>query len=306
MKNSIEEKVTGVLKKLSEMDVEAFAEYDVKEEAEKKYSSAKGWTKKILEYKKAEDGFDADVSLFSIVCYTIAFPYVLDDDTEGGICEHKGLQKVICHNVAQKYEIMYEDNKPQLAYHGDTMNSFQTIFNQINRFHVRENLQNEMEEYAKWVHTVGNFIPVPHLYDGRNSGTFNAVRYAATKDFWDVTLYWIYRWYQEGCNREILGKLVGNNRNNIRACEYWLKRFENWEQFVEKNYLQDFVYNTECNVEKYGMPKEFWEGHLRDGSDIMPDLEEAKQFLRTVPGLIEMRGRRIAREIKSKDEICDQ
>lgn len=191
MNRYVKEEVWKKLEIIADLEEQELVDYDMKEEAEQKYSNEHGYRAKIEEFKQAEDGFDADVSLFSMVCYALAFPYVLELKNEVGKQEER--KKIIRYNKKQKYDIMFSDDAEQIAFHGDTMNSFQTIVTKADEL---GELEKEIEDYAKWVHTIGNFLPVPHYYNRKNSGSFNSARYSSTKDFWDITLYWIYEWYQ--------------------------------------------------------------------------------------------------------------
>lgn len=296
MNRYVKEEVWKKLEIIADLEEQEFVDYDVKEEAEQKYSNEHGYRAKIEEYKQAKDGFDADVSLFSMVSYALAFPYILELKNEVGKQEEK--KKIIRHNKEQKYEIMFSDNAEQVAFHGDTMNSFQTIVAKADEW---GGLEKEIEDYAKWVHTIGNFIPTPHYYNGKNSGNVNSARYSSTKDFWDITLYWIYEWYQhqkkgDKKDKDFLKALLGKNKNVIVPGEYWLQRFDSWDSFVEQNYMQDFVTGSENEKGKFGKPIEFWPGHF---AGVLPKTkEQCQEFLEKVPKLIERRGKRIVSQLK--------
>lgn len=123
-----------------------------------------------------------------------------------------------------------------------------------------------LKEFIKYNHTLGNFIPIPFETNG---GSFNRPRAATTNDFWDLTLYRIYCWYGkntdmnkvqiEKCDCEKnkdLCDLLGKNCQNVKLCIRWLKAFENWHEFVEKNYLAPYVVTE--NDGSWGIPKLLW------------------------------------------------
>ncbi len=276
------DKLLTILKRLKSNSPEQISKYDIKNESKYSYTGNNS-LEKFESYKNSEDGFDADVALFSVIIYGIAFPYVLKD-------------KIICRNIGAKYEIKFHHNKVQTAYHGDTMNSVRTIQNRIKGFDGAD-LADYLERYVAVVHTIGNLIPAPHYYNGRKSGGFNTGRYAATKDYWDLTLYCIYQWYSsanESVKSIYLHKLLGQNEGAHSACRTWLVQFKDWADFVQNNHMQDFVsYNDGI----YGMPIEYWEDHFSnfdDENNIQPTTEQAKQFLVLATELIKKRGMRIA------------
>lgn len=150
-------------------------------------------------------------------------------------------------------------------------------------------------------HTVGNFIPWP---DGcnvpRGSGP--------VKDYWDLTLYRIYQWYQENKDlampkNDALLKLFGSQ---MVAFPNWLASFGSWDNFVRRNYMQDFVYGEDDKMDgkdvpedgHFGLPKELWEGHFTNG--VMPsDRAHFEQFFTNASVRIAARGECIARAVKA-------
>lgn len=138
-------------------------------------------------------------------------------------------------------------------------------------------------------HTLGNFIPVPKGCNGpRGIGPL--------KDYWDLTLKIIYEYYD--CEKdEIMDDIVGKEPKCEKLHIEWLERKKlykewldsfkdgdmakgNWQCFVEKNYLQDFV-NQNADG-SYGMPKELWQGHFKgydaSGTALPDSIEQIEQF----------------------------
>ena len=148
-------------------------------------------------------------------------------------------------------------------------------------------------------HTMGNFIPVPFSHNG---GQFNGPRGNSQniKDFWDLTLLCIYNYYQHKEDSQQLEPLFdkpANRKGNITLCVEWLNSFQTWDNFVENNYLQDFV----CKADgKYGEPKELWDGHLVNNGSVMPENEQFDQFFTRSTEWILARGVRIALKVQEK------
>lgn len=129
-------------------------------------------------------------------------------------------------------------------------------------------------------HTLGNFIPTP----------FNAERTARTKDYWDLTLRRIYKWYcaesEEDKNDE-LHNLLLDKEHVVEKSKQWLLAFGNWDNFVETNYLQDFV-NINDN-KTYGAPKELWAGHF--SKTLLPSsAKDIEQYYTNASSWIRARG----------------
>ena len=206
-----------------------------------------------------------------------------------------------------------------LVVKSDTMNSAQTTLNQtmervgirtgcsprgnastkrLIQFYAQEgdNLSNEFETIAglsaflSSYHTLGNFIPTP----------FNSERTARTKDYWDLTLRRIYKWYcaksEEDKNDE-LHNLLLDKEQVVEKSKQWLLAFGTWDNFVELNYLQDFV-NVNDN-KTYGAPKELWGDHFSKA--LLPENEEdITQFYINASKWIFDRGTRMIAALKEK------
>lgn len=118
-----------------------------------------------------------------------------------------------------------------------------------------------LENFLSLYHTLGNFIPFPVDCNGLRG-------FGITEDYWDLTLKIIYNYYKEkdkmidNSTIEEIGKVV--NSATIIAFIKWLNSFEKWDNFVEKNYMQDFVEKGSEQDVKYGKPLELWKGHFKD------------------------------------------
>lgn len=286
--------------------------------------------------------FDCDAAHRSVIIYERAFPHVKKNG----------------RRIALKSDSIYEyclrsDTEDVFDYIGDTMNSYATTVHEFlkicnagtskegeklgegkyapikydkisnkNRWeafildnydHFDKILVEKIpgaDNFFRLYHTVGNFIPVPC--------NFNSPRYSKTKDYWDITLRGIWKWYtcenKEKKNEEgekVLGEIidVGEEYKNVQVCESWLRVFgdgaDGWNNFVEKNYLQDFVGKKEKG--NYGMPKELWEGHF--GGNVKPkDKDEFSQFFTNASEWILVRGKAIAEELKKqlKDKSAEE
>lgn len=169
----------------------------------------------------------------------------------------------------------------------------------------------DVYEYIRLNHTIGNFIPVPFI--SKDDGQFNSPRgIGETKDFWDLALLAIYHYYHKDfCKKEYssfaLRWLLGDVAN-VRLCQKWLDSFEGasgeekWDTFVKQNFLQDFVEGEENGP--YGLPKELWEGHF-EGTVIPKEEKHYNKFFKNASERIEARGKKIAKKIKNELEGKD-
>lgn len=287
------------------------ADYDIKLEyinLIKKYMMTNSPIERVSFYKNV--AFDADVSLFSVVIYKLAYKYIKQ---YGGGIDYQDA-------IIGKYKILL-DNGIELI--GDTMNSFTTSVNEYLRrtyqfptewddwesylFESSDKVDTSIfSEFAKVNHTIGNFIPVPK--------EFNFSRSFLTKDFWDITLLRIWQWYLSGDtnqrNNELLKKIIGgkNQLNNVNICSKWLNEcFKDWDDFIEKNYLKSFVSGS------YNRPIELWDGHLYDDKtdEVIKNIrrlpvklstkglenKQFEQFFSRATDAIKIRGNTIVKEL---------
>lgn len=189
------------------------------------------------------------------------------------------------------------------CYRGDTMNSWQTTVNNfiqektgIKRSVSLDHLINHPMEFPPYithflstVYTIGNFIPVPVISD------FNRRRYSLSDDYWDLTLLAIYCYYMGFGNSKEWGKL-------LEESEVWLgqKGEKNWDHFVEKNFLQDFV-NQKAGG-GYGLPKELWDGHFF-GSHLPGNEKDFEQFFTNASAWILARGMRLVLALEKREAL---
>lgn len=163
------------------------------------------------------------------------------------------------------------------------------------------NLYNGVKSFLTVAYTLGNFIPVPPGFNARGTSKI--------KDYWDLTLLAIYNWFMEQTKKPIVYNItlidVVKTQKNKEACEEWLKCFKDdndelsWDVFVEKNYLQAFVKSNESNNgNKYGMPKELWDGHF--GGDVLPTKDDISQFFTNASEWIAARGERMVDALNEK------
>ena len=206
-----------------------------------------------------------------------------------------------------RYEFEYVICCDGACYRGDTMNSWWTT---VSRF-INQSGITGAEQNISWddliddpvelpscvtlflnlVYTIGNFIPVPV------TSNFNTNRSKPSKDYWDLTLLAIYRYYMAVENENAWEKLM-------KESEDWLgpRGEKNWNHFVEKYFLQDFVKQKADGG--YGPPKELWDGHFT--GDILPQKQkDFGQFFTNASAWILARGMRLARaleKIEAKDK----
>lgn len=189
---------------------------------------------------------------------------------------------------------------------GDVMNSIQTTLNlaleltsqrdMVKRYVAAPtSLTDKLEvfgpdarRFLKAAYTLGNFIPCP--------AGCNRPGKSLTKDYWDLTMWYIYLWFHSaGVQKEAaLERLFWDDRYaklHMKTYGDWLAQFGSWEDFVEKNYLQDY---TEWPQRPYGRPKEFWDGHF-EGSPAPKTAEQIKAFFSRAAACIEMRSARMVR-----------
>lgn len=129
----------------------------------------------------------------------------------------------------------------------------------------------------------------------------------------------IYKYYKLK-EEKWIEAIVGNKKDYFIK---WLEGFGSWDNFVEKNYLQDFVRvneSTKDEDQKYGSPKELWEKHLKEFDSkefdfkefenkkaVLPtDKEQIEQFCKNASEWILARGQRMIDELRIKMHETDK
>lgn len=176
-------------------------------------------------------------------------------------------------------------------YRGDVMNSWSTTLRKCNSTQMQQAC---VQEFMKIVYTVGNFIPCP---DGCNRPATSQ-----TKDYWDLTLWYIYLWYRgnEVQKEAALEKLFGPGDNqSAHRSDYgkWLAEFGTWDDFVKENFMQPFVRRFADG--SFGEPLELWDNHFRGKA--LPQTEgDFEQFFVNARIRILERGKQVVAALKEK------
>lgn len=156
----------------------------------------------------------------------------------------------------------------------------------------------QLQMLAYLTHTIGNFIPC--------DGPFNSGRYAATDDYWDITLEYVRDWYLTRQGVEVASGApdVGFNAGVLTECRGWLDHFgrgvQGWNAFVEKNWLGAYM-ETAASGE-HGLVKDgrgayvvrpFFSGHAFDR--LLPrNPPELQELLVSMNAAIIARGNQMA------------
>ncbi|MBP2031909.1 hypothetical protein J2Z42_000574 [Clostridium algifaecis] len=294
---------------------------------------------KLRIYKMFNGNIDCDVSLRSIIIAKQAYSYLYDYEImpqfNGGYSPYK-----FCLKSKEKDKV--------IEYRADTMTSAFTTFKEFirneslddssipkpwigcnnrdywlyyvsDRINKGEKLPNEMNAFLRLNHTIGNIIPVPCNFNkARSSNPLNNEndknkrnRRNAEWDYWDLTLWAIYCWFENNGLKNILRttneKIFKKNEDKIKkrwenifkmpTVEVWLKSFgqerEGWNQFVSQNYFQNYI-------EEDGKPSMFWENHSF-ANPLPPKTLDIKQILREINDRICFRSNAISQSFHNKN-----
>lgn len=263
-----------VMKKENRADI--VQAYDSAPDIVAQTAIGKTWAKERTGYD-----YDYDASLFSNLIYQAAmFP-------EGEIRKSHGYE----------YQISYDG----IDYRGDTMCSWSRTVNKcLNRFgngtldNVGETLSACITGFMQVVYTIGNFVPVPFL---PNQHSFNFWRNTLVNDYWDLSLYAIYRFYT-GHQEYYLNWPKWGRMFQCEENEHWLEQSAmgqaGWDSFVEKNFMQPF---TVTENGSYGPPVPLWDDHFLKGG-LPQNEDEFRQFFTNATERILARGELIAKKVK--------
>lgn len=149
-----------------------------------------------------------------------------------------------------------------------------------------------MENFLNHWHMLGNYIPVPRDFNSARSGPY------AVHDYWDLTLLKIQEYYKKRDNEDEVWKILSeellHGRGDASACKQWLDYFDSWENFIEKNWMQDFVngnYETEP----------FFDGH--DWNNPKPKTpDECKELFERSSEMIKKRTNRMVDALIAKNK----
>lgn len=146
--------------------------------------------------------------------------------------------------------------------------------------------------FLRAAYTIGNFIPVPVGCNGPRG--FNN---CDIEDYWDLTLYYIFEWYQSH-NDEELAKIVKSGKN-VKRYKDWLNAFSCWDVFVYANYMQDFVNEADPGDQgRFGRPKELWDGHFE--GNVLPEGRQCEEFFHNAANLIRARSCRMVGALRAR------
>lgn len=283
-------------------------------------SNLEKW-KKYKSYKVDENsvyGIDCDVCCFAVSIYNEAFEFlkICKSPTkqykkistkdlvscciakkEGGLVEIIPLKNIfatdICYTREYKYQLILNTSNSKEYYRGDVMTSFTNTFNHYNKnFKENKNIEDEIEKLAKLYHTIGNMIPVPTGFNIGRAGSY------AKFDYWDLTMMKIKEWYDDKTNDKPLNELLHNDLDSIMYCKKWLKHFDIWKDFVEKNHLE--VFTESCEEEVY-KPLPFWAEHSYESHDLPSDEKEFLKYLQLLNNLIIKRNSNIINLIEKQN-----
>lgn len=267
---------------------------------------------------------DCDVSLYSMVYYALAL----------GLREKWYITRQIKSAMNYQLELRHPPKSKAAEYvlRGDTMNSYATTMHayldlldkdkKVNpkgecwdALTLQEDKAKEVEEllspaaheFITRVHTIGNMLPVPYqayapeTEDGRRA-SFNAPRYAKTKDYFDLTLLCLYAYFTGDSDGVHTMEWLLADEGDCAMSKRWLdsfgKGYEGWTRFVEQNLLQDFV--NQRKEGGWGKPKELWKGHFR-GAVLPKRVEQCEAFFTNASAWILARGIRMG--LKTKEQL---
>lgn len=177
-----------------------------------------------------------------------------------------------------------------------SVNMCKTMYEQYES--VRRNLEenNELKRFVSIYHSLGNYSPVPVGFNAARSG----IGYSSNYDYWDLTLMKIKQYFDFRKQQSIevpkavlpIAELFHVDKV-IKNCAMWLDSYENWSDFVEKNYFQDYV-------DEKGEIIPFCEGH--SWSNGCNDIIDFGMFCKNVCDRIDARSKRMIDALNKKVE----
>ena len=153
----------------------------------------------------------------------------------------------------------------------------------------------DLESFIKSYHTIGNYCPVPVGCNGpRGKGP--------TKDYWDLALLAIYKYYM-GNGEANISEMLQKKEAETKRYLKWLDSFGSWDEFVKANYMQAFVGDPDPKKDQeFGCPKELWDGHF--AGKVLPEVNDKQnqfeEFFSNAAAWISARGKQMVEELREK------
>ncbi|MBQ9870793.1 MAG: hypothetical protein IJM27_02585 [Eubacterium sp.] len=246
-------------------------------------------------YRKTDLRVDADSQLYTMVLFWQYLPFVqeggwmpaLQPDEKSETCDARTGEKnriIQTNRDGLKFELFRESRDSDAAYtlRGDTMCSVATTLRQFRfRFGKKADIPKWFLDMIQVYHTIGNMILLPYV----QGGSVNSSRgIGPSHDYFDLFLLAIYN-YCNGINGEnewTLHRALLHNECAVDCMKQYISELNTdpehtlWDQFIEKNYLQDWV--KEKDDGGYGKPYPLWKDHFQSGSVFPKTPEEFEEF----------------------------
>ncbi|WP_373471413.1 DUF6994 family protein [Carnobacterium alterfunditum] len=259
---------------------------------------------KYKQYNPAhdKDSIDCDVCELAVYVYHKSWRFLKERKVNANRPTKQYKEKPNYYVRNHKYQLVINHYKEKEYYRGDTMTSFKNTHNHYKKhFESNDKIKEQIEKFAKLHHTIGNMIPVPSYFNSERSGNF------ARYDFWDLTMRQIKKWYKDRDDKPLKQLLNpdGNNKEeekSIALCKKWLNYFTCWNDFVKKNYLQNFIQLVEGDEllkDEDGeyIPLVFWTNHSYEKFYLPLKPEIFYEYLRILNDTIEKRNEAILLEL---------
>lgn len=195
----------------------------------------------------------------------------------------------------------YKSNNPRQRFVSakmckDMYEQFQTVSSCLES-------NNDLKRFISLYHTLGNFSPVPTGFNVARSGA----GYSSDYDYWDLTLMKIKKYFDlrkkpssqlaDDVNQIVTllhcEKMNNSCKETVNNCLKWLDEYDSWEEFIDKNFFQDYV-------DDEGEVIPFCTGHSwENGCNEIGNYEE---FFKNAWNRIEARSNRMINELKKKME----
>jgi hypothetical protein len=199
------------------------------------------------------------------------------------------------HTLSKYYEEIFSDDvkdykkkHPKQRY--ISVNMCKEMYEQYDSVSTIMNENKKLKQFISDYHTLGNYCPVPTGFNVARSGGWG------TYDYWDLTLMKIKGYFDK---RPQPKAQMADDITQIAMllhcdemmsnCLKWLDGYENWNEFVEKNYFQDYVGEN-------GEVIPFCEGHSWENNEI----SNYNAFFSEVSKRIEKRSKKMIKALEEK------
>ncbi len=210
-----------------------------------------------------------------------------------------GFYTNVCRDEWEKYKNNYnKENKNKIKYFSksilEDLYKNKDQYKEFKHYFIDKNDDSKIIlDFLRHYHSLGNYIIVPYGFNSARSGSF------ASHDMWDITLMKIKQYYDSLVSTKL--ELREDEKNMLELLHFdcvfyntkkWLDSFKTFKNFIDKNYLQSYVYKIN-DSDKYEIKSCFTKVHNFSNPKISSDKKDYLEYIEEITNAIKQRTKQI-------------